>query len=88
MKAQKKQKTITRLTLARRLQAIALAIAADQPIRIGQKSVRVPDRVAFEEELETTRTETELEFELTWSTPAASSSGTRTGKSGRRKSRA
>lgn len=66
MAKQKRRKTITRLALARRLQSIALALAADRPVRVGNRSVRVPERVTFEQEIEISGKETELEFEITW----------------------
>jgi hypothetical protein len=55
-----------RWSLARRLQDMALRIAADKRIRIGRASVRVRDEVVVEEELATKEGETELEFEIKW----------------------
>jgi len=76
----KTKRNISRWSLARRLQDMALRVSADKPIRIGGVSVRVPDQVALEIEVETKDGETELEFELKW--PAAA------GRSPKRKSRA
>jgi amphi-Trp domain-containing protein len=60
------QRNMSRWALARRLQAVSLRIAAGKPIRIGGVSVRVPDRVILDEEVETQKGRTELEFELKW----------------------
>ncbi len=65
----KTTRELSRLAVARRLQDLALRIAAGKPIRVGGVSVRVPERIVVEEELETKDGETELEIELKW--PAA-----------------
>jgi hypothetical protein len=64
-----KKRTMTRLALARRLQELALRIAAGKPVRVGGVSARVPERVLLEEELETRDGETELELEVSWPAP-------------------
>ena len=66
----KTQRTMSRWSLARRLQDVALHISAGKPIRIGGISVHVPDQVVIEEEVETKNGETELEFELKWPSDA------------------
>lgn len=75
-----RKETVTRLALARRLQAIALALAADKPIRVGRASVRVPERVKFEQEFETEDGEMELELEITWEVGGADESRGRKGQ--------
>jgi amphi-Trp domain-containing protein len=63
----KTERTVSRWTLARRLHSIALHIAAGKPIVIGGVSVRVPDQVVLEEDVDKENGETEIEFEITWS---------------------
>lgn len=65
----RKTRSMTRLTLARRLSELAVRIAAGKPVRIAGTAVSLPERFALEEELETSGGETELELELKW--PAA-----------------
>jgi amphi-Trp domain-containing protein len=65
----KTTRELSRLAVARRLQDMALRIASGRPIRVGGVSVRVPERIVVEEELETKDGETEFEVELKW--PAA-----------------
>ncbi len=64
------ERTIDRFALARRLQDLALRIAAGKPVRIGGKSVRIPDTVSLEEEVETEDGTTEVEFEISWAAQA------------------
>lgn len=64
----KTTRELSRWSLARHLQNVALRIAAGKPVRIGGVSVLVPDRVVIEEEVQTKDGETELEFELKWPT--------------------
>lgn len=72
------RRTVSRWTLARRLQDVAMRIAAGKPVRIGGTSVVVPDRVVLEEELELSGNQTELEFELSWrKAPARATKGRR-----------
>jgi amphi-Trp domain-containing protein len=65
----KKKRTVSRWSLSRRLQELALRIAAGKPIRIGGKSVRLPEEVELEEELEAKNGKTELELEIKWAAP-------------------
>lgn len=67
----KTKRELSRLAVARRLQDIALRIAAGKPVSIGGVAVRVPERIIVEEELESKSGKTELEIELSW--PRASS---------------
>ena len=71
----KTKRTLSRWTLARRLQDVALRIAAGKPVRIGGVLVRVPDQVVLEEEVETKGGETELELELKWPRSAVTRPG-------------
>jgi hypothetical protein len=80
----KRRETTSRWALARRLQAVSLRIAARKPIRIGSISVRVPDRVVFEEEVETQKGKTALEFEIKWPATTDRSSKEPTNASSRR----
>jgi hypothetical protein len=59
-------RTVSRIVLARRLMQVALQIAAGKPVRVGGASIRVPERVLLEEELEAVSGTVELEFELKW----------------------
>lgn len=68
-----RRRTVTRWTLARRLQDVAMRIAAGKPIRIGGVDVVVPDRVQLEEEYERSGPEAELELEISWREAPASS---------------
>ena len=67
----KEKQTLSRWMLAKKLQDLALRIAAGKPVRIGDRSVRIPDHVTLEAEVETEDGETELEFEITWKAPKA-----------------
>jgi len=60
------KRTLSSYSLARRLQYLALQIAAGKPIQIGSSSVRIPANAVIEEEIETTRSGTEIEFEIYW----------------------
>jgi len=71
----KTRKTVSRWALARRLNQVALRIAAGRPVRIGGVSVRIPDELVLDEEFETGDGETEVEFEFRW--PAAAARPTR-----------
>lgn len=72
------RRTVSRWTLARRLQDVAMRIAAGKPVRVGGASIVVPDRVVLEEELELSGNQTELEFEVSWrKAPARTSKGRR-----------
>jgi amphi-Trp domain-containing protein len=62
----KTKRHISRWSLARRLQDMALRVSAGRPIRIGGILVRLPDQVVLEEEVETKKGKTELELELKW----------------------
>lgn len=62
----KTKRRLSRYALARRLQYLALRIAAGKPIQIGSTSVRIPTSAVIEEEIETTRNGTEIEFEIHW----------------------
>lgn len=62
-----RKQTMTRLALARRLQAIALSIATGKPIRVGRTMILVPERVVFEREVERSAGEMELDLEIMWS---------------------
>jgi amphi-Trp domain-containing protein len=73
----RKQRTLNRMALARRLQELALSIAAGKPVRVGNVSVLVPEQVVLEEELETKEGETELEFELKWATELGPATSTK-----------
>jgi amphi-Trp domain-containing protein len=80
----KNKQTLSRWTLARRLQDMALRIAAGKPVRVGGVLVRVPDQIILEEEVETKDGKTELEFEMKWPVstgPAAKSSPRRSRRS-------
>lgn len=77
-----KTRTISRWTLSRRLQELALRIAAGKPVKVNGVSVVVPDRVTLETELESDAEEHELELEISW--PAAPISPVR----GRRRKKA
>ncbi len=65
----KAKRSLSRWSLARRLQDLALRIGSGKPIRIGKRSVRLPDRIILEQELEPEDGQTELELEISW--PAA-----------------
>jgi hypothetical protein len=56
--------------LARRLQYLASQISAGKPIRMGSTSTRIPANAVIEEEIETTRDGTEIEFEIHWPSSA------------------
>lgn len=62
----KTKRKMSSYDLARRLQRIALQIASGKDIKIGSLSVRIPSTVVVEEEIETTRGGTEIEFEICW----------------------
>jgi amphi-Trp domain-containing protein len=62
----KTKRELNRLAVARRLQDLALRIAAGKPVVVSGVSVAVPERVVVEEEIETKDGQTELEIELTW----------------------
>ena len=62
----KTKRRLSRYALARRLQHLALQIAAGKPIQIGSSSVYIPANAVIEEEIETTRSGTEIEFEIYW----------------------
>jgi len=62
----KQERKLTRFELAGKLQDLALRIAAGKTIRIGRKTVRIPDEVSFEMELEAEDGEQELELEIKW----------------------
>jgi amphi-Trp domain-containing protein len=80
----KVQRSMSRWSLARRLQDVALRISAGKPIRVGGVSVCIPDRVVFEQEVETRKGKTELEFELKWPVTAARSARKPSNASSRR----
>jgi hypothetical protein len=67
----KTKRRLSRYQLARRLQYLALQISAGRPIRIGDASVCIPANAIIEEEMETTKGGTEIEFEIHWP-PSAS----------------
>jgi hypothetical protein len=69
----KTKRRLSRYALARRLQFLALQISAGKPIRIGSTSVRIPANAVIEEEIETTRGATEIEFEIHWPSSAGQS---------------
>jgi hypothetical protein len=60
------KRRLSRYQLARRLQDLALQIAAGKPIRIGATSASIPANAVIEEEMETTSGGTEIEFEIHW----------------------
>jgi hypothetical protein len=69
----KSKRRMSRYALARRLQSGALQISAGKPIRIGSTSVRIPANAVIEEEIDTTRGGTEIEFEIRWPSSASQS---------------
>jgi len=64
----KERTHMTRMALARRLQQIALLVAAGKPVRVGKRAATVPDRVVVETELDAGKPggERELEIEIKW----------------------
>ena len=79
------KRTMTRWALARRLQMLAIRVAAGKPIRIGRTSIRVPDKVVWEEELETEDGQTELEIELKWPVAATAARRRKVARTSRRR---
>jgi len=60
------KKKMARLDLCRKLHELALKIAADKPVRVGNRSVRIPDHVEFEIEFDQEDGKSELEIEVKW----------------------
>jgi hypothetical protein len=81
----KKERELSRLAVARRLQEVALRIAAGTPVRVGGVAVQIPDRVIVEEELETRAGETERELELRGPAARAASPGRKAGRAASRR---
>ena len=65
----KRKQVMKRGALASQLEEWASLIRAGEPVRVGGSSVRVPERVTVETELESKDGRAELELELKW--PAA-----------------
>ncbi|MBM4353950.1 MAG: amphi-Trp domain-containing protein [Deltaproteobacteria bacterium] len=61
-----RKKKLSRLAVCRKLQELALKIAAGRPVRAGNRSVKVPDELEIEMEIEVEDGEYELEIELKW----------------------
>lgn len=80
----KTKRRLSRYALARRLQCLALQIAAGKSIQIGSSSVRIPANAVMEEEIETTRSGTEIEFEIYWPASTAKSASIESAKRTRR----
>ena len=82
------ERSMARFEVARRLQELALRVAAGRPIRVGGRAVRVPDEVILEEELEEEDGEVEIEIELRWATkPARKAAPERAGAAARPRGR-
>ncbi len=62
----KTKRKMSRYALARRLHYLAVQISAGKPVKIGGRSIQLPDRVVVEGELECTPGETDLQFEINW----------------------
>ena len=62
----KTKRKLSRYALARRLRDLALQISAGKPVRVGSRSIQVPNHVVVEEELEISPGEVDLEFEVHW----------------------
>jgi len=67
----KTKRKLSRYALARRLHYLALQISAGKPLRIGTRSIQVPEHVIVEEELEMAPGEVDLEIEVHWPSRAA-----------------
>ncbi len=62
----KTKRKLSRYALARRLHYLALQISSGKPVRIGSRSIQIPDYVIVEEELELSPREVDLELEIHW----------------------
>ncbi len=66
----KTKRKLSRYALARRLHYLALQISVGKPVKIGSKSIQIPDHVVVEEELEICLGEVDLELEVHWPSQA------------------
>jgi len=62
----KSRRKLSRWALARKLQDLALRIAAGRPVHLAGKTMRLPDKLCLKEEVEMKGGEIELELEIKW----------------------